>query len=201
MRQTRKQVLQALYELGEATVNDLADLVGVKPVSVRHHLNTLHADGLILLEERRQPVGRPYHVYRLSARGLQTVPRHYSQMVEVLLGEVQGVLDAQEREALAHRLATLLARRAGQDFDELPVEARMERLARLMNESNYNVRWQQAHQQLQLDSTSCPYYHAGSAVPEACHIEERMFQALVGVDVQRESCIQAGDPVCRLALG
>ncbi len=69
MQTTRRAVLIALKTRGWATVNDLADEVGIKAISVRHHLNALLADGMVQMEERRQSVGRPLHVFTLSELG------------------------------------------------------------------------------------------------------------------------------------
>src|SRR5574341_1619350 len=66
MQATRRAVLIALRNRGWATVSELADEVGIKSISVRHHLNALQADGLVEMEERRQSVGRPLHIYMLS---------------------------------------------------------------------------------------------------------------------------------------
>src|SRR5690606_974123 len=51
---TRWLVVRALRARGNATVNDLAEAVGVKPVTVRHHLTSLHAEGLVEVQEERQ---------------------------------------------------------------------------------------------------------------------------------------------------
>ena len=37
----------------EKEINELAEVVGINPISVRHHLNSLQADGLIEAEEER----------------------------------------------------------------------------------------------------------------------------------------------------
>jgi predicted ArsR family transcriptional regulator len=66
MQVTRRAVLMALRNRGWATVSELANEVGIKSISVRHHLNALQADGLVEMEERRQSVGRPLHIYMLS---------------------------------------------------------------------------------------------------------------------------------------
>jgi len=69
------------------TVNDLADLVGIKAITVRHHLNGLQADGLIAISEHRQSVGRPLHYYSLSCPIVSWGKRHVEscQIDEILI--------------------------------------------------------------------------------------------------------------------
>ncbi len=72
MSKTRQVILQALAAQGEATVAQLAEQAGVKAITVRHHLTSLDAAGLIARDSRRQPVGRPYYVFSLTAKGQMT---------------------------------------------------------------------------------------------------------------------------------
>jgi predicted ArsR family transcriptional regulator len=69
MHTTRRQILQTLKGIDRATVYDLADAVGVKAITIRHHMTALLADGLIEMEEKRQSLGRPLHMFSLSLKG------------------------------------------------------------------------------------------------------------------------------------
>src|SRR5687768_13836849 len=69
MHTTRRAILATLKTLDQASVTDLADAVGVKAITIRHHLIAMLADGLIDQEEQRQALGRPLHVYCLSDKG------------------------------------------------------------------------------------------------------------------------------------
>lgn len=69
MSRTRRVILQTLAVRGEATVVELAEQAGVKAITVRHHLTSMNAAGLITRDSRRQPVGRPCYVFSLTAKG------------------------------------------------------------------------------------------------------------------------------------
>ena len=56
---TRNRVLRSLLLNQKRTVNELAESVDINPISVRHHVTKLEAEGLILSEEERHGVGRP----------------------------------------------------------------------------------------------------------------------------------------------
>ena len=73
MHSTRLQILQAINRYGEATVKELAEAVGVKAITVRHHLTGLRADQLVEHDTQHKGVGRPLHIFRLTTAGLPYV--------------------------------------------------------------------------------------------------------------------------------
>ena len=66
MSSTREQVLQILLNRQRSTINELADAVNINPISVRHHITRLEAEGLVTSEEERHGVGRPRRIYFLT---------------------------------------------------------------------------------------------------------------------------------------
>ncbi len=53
MHDTRLHVLEAIKSQRQATVASLAETLGISPISVRHHLSSLEAEGLIQIEIER----------------------------------------------------------------------------------------------------------------------------------------------------
>ena len=68
MSSTRDRILQTLLRQPRRTINDLAEAVGINPISVRHHLTSLQVEGLVTSEEERHGVGRPRLLYALTRR-------------------------------------------------------------------------------------------------------------------------------------
>ena len=56
---TRDTILQAIKSTPQITVDGLAQAADISPVTVRHHVNALLAEGLIEAESVRRKVGRP----------------------------------------------------------------------------------------------------------------------------------------------
>ena len=57
MKSTREIILNTLLTQDEATISELADMLGINGISVRHHLINLQNEGLIVSEEQRHGVG------------------------------------------------------------------------------------------------------------------------------------------------
>ena len=51
MSSTRDNVLRTLLTRQGCTINELAEAVGINPISVRHHVTKLEAEGFVTSEE------------------------------------------------------------------------------------------------------------------------------------------------------
>ncbi len=68
MHRTRTLILDYLKEHGEATVDDLAAVLDLTSVTVRHHLDILRTEELVaepVIRHRNTP-GRPQYSYALK---------------------------------------------------------------------------------------------------------------------------------------
>jgi predicted ArsR family transcriptional regulator len=197
---TRWAVLKTLRRQGRATVSEVAAQVGVKGVTVRHHLNSLHADGLVEVDEQRQLVGRPVYVYRLSASAVQLFPQAYHILVKGLLAQIRDQLSPDEVDLLIAGLADTLAADLRRQMAGLPPDERRERLIGWLDERGLTARWQETPDGLQLVKQHCPYHTTGASYPELCAIDAALVRAALDAEVVRAACLQEGDPVCALAL-
>jgi len=85
---TRDVILRTLRSRGKCAVKELADAARISPVSVRHHLSNLQAEGLVEIEEIRHGVGRPRQVFSLTDRAMDLFPSRYFSLTHRLLGEI-----------------------------------------------------------------------------------------------------------------
>src|SRR5512136_844559 len=89
MKSTRDRILQTLLRQPRRTINELADAVGINPISVRHHLTNLQMEGLVDAQEERHGVGRPRLVYALSKEGMEHFPTRYLRLTTRLLAQMK----------------------------------------------------------------------------------------------------------------
>ena len=71
MKSTRDRILQTILHQPRRTINELAEAVDINPISARHHLTNLQAEGLVAADEERHGVGRPRLVYFLTEEGME----------------------------------------------------------------------------------------------------------------------------------
>jgi len=200
LHNTRRAVLEALRSAGMATVAELAEIVGVKAITIRHHLNALLAEGLVEAEEKRQTVGRPIYVYHLTADAENLFPQKYHQLVERLLDQVKLSLPPETVEMLIKSLATSLAEEFRMEFENLPEPDRLNRLIDLLAREGFMAKWRRTEAGVELVEYHCPYYAVGQRHPEICQIDEELIRVALKAQVAKEACLLTGDPACKFVL-
>jgi DeoR family suf operon transcriptional repressor len=200
MHSTRREVLDALTKAGRATVHQLAEATDIKPMTVRHHLTVLEADGLVTSEAKRQPVGRPYHVYSLTDKAHTLFPQYCCRLTDRLLGQLKESLPPETVQMVISALADALAGKVRHRFENLPAEKRRVYLIEVLQHEGFRAQWQQKGDRIQLVEYHCPYYLIGRHHPEVCQIGETLIRTVLGADIQKESCLVAGDAVCIFTL-
>src|SRR5215212_11448507 len=78
--ETREQILALLRRNGPMTAAELSDALGIGAVGVRQHLALLDRDGLVHITGVRRGVGRPSHLYALTANAEALFPKRYDRM-------------------------------------------------------------------------------------------------------------------------
>ena len=65
----QRQILIAVKRRGEASADDVADMLGITPSAVRQHLATLRTGGFVASRQERGRPGRPADLYHSTELG------------------------------------------------------------------------------------------------------------------------------------
>jgi predicted ArsR family transcriptional regulator len=184
------------------TVNELAEAVGINPISVRHHVNKLEAEGLIQTEEERHGVGRPRLVYHLTEKGMEQFPQRYLQLTIRLLEQMKANLPANQVDAIFQDLAEDIAGDFTQNMNlsELTLEERLELLEDALTAEGFTVNLQEEDDNYYLIEASCPYHHVGEDHPEICVMDQQLIAHFISSPPERVECILDGDSHCRYQI-
>ena len=198
MSTTRDKVLKTLLTRQRCTINDLAEAVGINPISVRHHVNKLEATGLVASEEERHGVGRPRLVYFLTEKGMEKFPSRYLKLTVRLLQQLKETLPAAMVGELFSQMADDLAAdyTAEMNLAELPMEERLDLVKDLLSAEGFNMEWEQKADSYHIREVSCPYLHVGQSHPEVCVVDETLISNMLGVPIEKVKCILQGDSLC-----
>lgn len=200
MEGTRWAILNALKVWGRATVNDLADSAGVKPITVRHHLKTLSAEGLIVTESERQQVGRPHHIYSLTEKAQSLFPHKYHMLVERLLKQIKGALPPGMVETFLDQIGMAIAQEIGPELEHLSLEERLAAVSQILSSEGYMARWERDDDAIRVIEHHCPYYLISRDHPEICRIGETLMRTVLNADVSKDSCLVDGDECCTFLI-
>jgi len=196
MKSTRERILQTLLSHPRSTINDLAEAVNINAISVRHHLTSLQADGLVAADEERHGVGRPRLVYFLTEKGLERFPTKYFQLTNRLLDQLKENLPAPVVENLFTQMATGLAAGYAQQVEHLPIEQKLELVKTLLASEGFSVEWEKQGENYAIHEVTCPYYHVGQSHPEVCTVDQTIISTVLSIPAEKIKCIMHGDMHC-----
>lgn len=194
---TREKIMNMLKTDGELSAKAMSEQLGITLMAVRRHLNTLERDHLIESDTVRQPMGRPMSVYRLTPGADDYFPKKYHAVALELLAE----LAHDSGEDKVNRLFDLRQRSL---FDQYESRLRGKDLADkvallsdIQNESGYMADWDKiSENEFVLTEYNCPIARIANQYNHACACELRLFEDLLGAEVERTSCLASGDRKC-----
>jgi len=198
MTGTRDLVLRTLLTQPRCTITDLAEKVGISPISVRHHIANLEADGLINCEDERHGVGRPRQVFFLTETGIEQFPTRYVRLTVRLLEHLKETMPEAMINKLFAQMAEDLARDLsnGTELKNLSMKERLNLVKDLLRREGFNIEWEQLEGGYQIHEASCPYYYIGQNHPEVCAVDQVLISTVLSVPAEKVKCILNGDSNC-----
>jgi predicted ArsR family transcriptional regulator len=202
MQDTRKHILDILKDRGQATVEDIVELLrqrfdqAITAVTVRHHLSVLQQQELIsepVLRHRSSP-GRPQHIYRLSDKAQDIFPNNYRRLVSHLISEMREQLPGEGVNVIFEGVAVQMAADAG--IPSLPLSERMDAIILYLNEQGYEASWETHTDGVLIHTRNCPYHHISNRDDTLCKMDFQLIAALVGAVPRRVGRMAEGDAYC-----
>jgi predicted ArsR family transcriptional regulator len=200
--ETQRKLVEILKRRGPAALADLEASLHLARETLRDHLKSLAAQGLVeRAGSRRDGPGRPQVLYRLSLAGEAIFPRREGEV----LGELATFLiEAGQRELLEQFFAAradgkrerLLGRVAG-----LAGSERLAEVAQILSEEGFLAEIETTTQeQPVLRLCHCPLRHLVDVTHLPCRAELELVRELLGSDLERTAFMPHGDASCSYQL-
>ena len=196
MKSTRDRILQSLLRRPRSTINELAEAVGINPISVRHHLTNLQMEGLVEAQEERHGVGRPRLVYVLTEEGMERFPTRYLRLTTRLLAQMKETMSGPMVTKLFSQVAEDLAAEYTQQLKGLSMEERLDTVKELLAEEGFTVEWEKSKDGYRIHEITCPYYQIGQNHPEVCTVDQTLISKMLAVPANKVECILDGNAHC-----
>jgi DeoR family suf operon transcriptional repressor len=198
---TKERIFQTLRSQGQMTVSELANAVQITPIAIRHHLASLHAEGMVEVREERHGVGRPRQVYKLTPSAMDRNTSRYYQFTDLLLGQLKEHLSPEMVNQLLLEVAFSMAGLWKAELDSLPLPRRLDRLVELLTHEGFVARVESAGPgRFCLTELACPYSRISLSHPEVCTLDASMISRALGTEVERTSCIRTGSNSCSYSI-
>jgi DeoR family suf operon transcriptional repressor len=196
MKSTREHILQALLRQPRRTITELAEAVGINPISVRHHLSNLQVEGLVSFEEERHGVGRPRLVYTLTEAGMEKFPTRYLRLTTRLLAQMKESMPGPVVTKLFSQVAEGLANEYADQVSGLGMEDRLEFVKSMLAEEGFTVEWERQGDEYHIHEISCPYYQIGMKHPEVCTVDQALISRMLALPAEKVQCVLNGRAQC-----
>ncbi|HXI82423.1 MAG TPA: winged helix-turn-helix transcriptional regulator [Verrucomicrobiae bacterium] len=198
----RREILVRLRREGPASPDQLATAIGASRTGVLQQLRALEGTGFVSRQTVRHGVGRPRHLYDITAEAQELFPTNYGGLAAGLVSAINAV----GGDALVEQVFIARRRQIGdrvrRELDDrigaaAPLAERVRALAVIQDEQGYL-----ADALLGTDGTirlrehNCAILDVARGESAACEAELEMFREVLGADVVRETHIASGDRCC-----
>lgn len=198
---TRQHILQLLRRNGQMTALELSQELNIGAVGVRQHLALLERDGLVEVSGVRRSVGRPSHLYMLTAEAEQHFPKQYEKFALEVLSHIgdEGGKEAVDQIFCARRKSlarTYAPRLVGKSRAEKVAE-----LTRILAEQGYMCEYEQLEDgSFLLVEHNCPIDCIARQHMQSCEQELLLYEELLEVKIERDTTIATGGQCCRYRI-
>lgn len=172
----------------------------MSPVSVRHHLSNLQAEGLVSVEEVRHGVGRPHHAFSLTEKSMELFPTRYYRLTNRLIDELKVSLSDDRVDELFEGVAERMAEQFSGQLSGLPLEKRLTKLVDLLKSEGFDAQLEREGDQLLIHELSCPFVHVGQEHSEVCILDQALIAQALSLPVERVTWLLKGDLHCTYAV-
>lgn len=193
--------LSELHRLGQGTIQEIGQEIGVTATAIRQRLTRLQAQGLVERDLVRVGRGRPHHVYRVTEKGVRHLGDNYGDLALIMWREIQKITDGSLRETLTNQIRTALVARLGL-VNGATIHERLHRLRDNLVERGYDVEVQSRDDALPiLRENACPYQELADSDRSICHLEQEVFEQVLGTSVKLSQCCLDGHQCCEFEAG
>ncbi len=196
MKSTKERILHSLLKHPGSTITELAEAVGINPISVRHHLTNLQVEGLVEAQEERHGVGRPRLTYSLTEHGIERFPTRYLRLTSRLLDQLKSTLPKPMVSKLFSEMAVSLAEEYADQLQGLSLEERLDLIRDLLAEEGFTVEWEKGEGEYRIHEITCPYLQIGQNHPEVCTVDQTLISKMLAVPAEKVQCILDGNAHC-----
>jgi len=196
----RKQLMRYLLRnKSGASIDELAQAIGVTRTAVRQHLASLIRDRLVASGAARASGGRPQQLFLLTDAGKEAFPRHYSWFAQLL---VEEITNEHGPAGLRNRLGRIASAVVTQLQQQHPTHnagnlEKIETLVTVMDELGYDARMGRPMDGPTIEADNCVFHELAMTHPEVCHFDLALLSGYTGNKVELHECMSRGGRVCR----
>ena len=205
---TRHLIVTLLQEKGGASVNELAQELGLAAATVRRHLEILQRDRLVAFDEVRKSTGRPLYSYFLTDAGQEKLPKGYDRLLSLLLRKLSDLTPEELQDRNGSDLLETLFVRLGEEFiapyqESLSdssngdgLDKRLATLMRVLTEGDFRPQMEVLEDGVRIKLNNCPFRSVSKENGAVCLYDQTLISGLLHAPVHNEQSIRNGAVSC-----
>ncbi|MEW6585601.1 MAG: metalloregulator ArsR/SmtB family transcription factor [Nitrospirota bacterium] len=198
---TRERILLLLKRRGNMSIDDLSRELSITSMGIRQHLLSLERKGLIDFMTKRQGIGRPAFLYKLTQKADELFPKRYCEFVVDMLKDIEKNEGLDKvNDIFKWRKNRLMKEMKDALSDKKTFQDRVTGLRDVLESKGYYVDLSSVDGNYVLKQFNCPIARLASEYREACQFELQMYRDILGKDVNREECLAEGSPSCTYVI-
>jgi predicted ArsR family transcriptional regulator len=198
---TREKIILLLKKRGPMAIDELSKELSITSMGIRQHLLSLERRGLIEYMTKRQGIGRPAFLYKLTAKADDLFPKEYDKFMVNLFHDIEKN-DGREKidEILKWRRNRIVRDAREVLADKKSIGEKIYALRDILEADGYFPEISESNTHYILKLFNCPIFKLASEYKEVCRHDLQMFREMIGKDLIREGCINSGNPSCTYTL-
>lgn len=200
---SRLEILAIIHKQGSASIDQIAQEIGLAPGTVRRHLDILQRDRLVSFERARKKAGRPEFVYFLTEEGHESGYREYPKLLTLLLDELTTLTPTELVDKGGEELLRFLIGRISDQVSrpymepgQLPQEVRVAKLKQALTDGGFSPEVTQGDRQVEIRLCNCPFRAVALCQKLVCHFDHGLIANILGVEPVCQYTIHDGNNTC-----
>jgi predicted ArsR family transcriptional regulator len=198
---TREKIILLLKRKGPTSIDDLSRELDITSMGIRQHLLSLERRGLINYITKRQGIGRPAFLYKLTEKADELFPKMYDKFLVNLFKDIEKHEGRDKVDEIFKWRKTRLLRDAREALaDKKTMIEKINGLKERLDFEGYLSELSDTNNHYNLKLYNCPVFKLANEFREMCRHDLQMFRDLLGKEVSREACITEGNPSCSYTI-
>jgi predicted ArsR family transcriptional regulator len=198
---TREKILMLLKKQGPMPIDELSKELNITSMGIRQHLLFLERRGLIDYVTKKQGIGRPAFLYKLTDKAEELFPKAYQTFILEALRDIKKN-DGPDKvdDIFKWRKNRLFKDIKDALSDQKTLEEKIFGFRDILESKGYIVELNDNNEHYTLKQFNCPIYKVAFEFKEACKYELQFYKELMGKEVDRQECISMGDISCTYSI-
>jgi predicted ArsR family transcriptional regulator len=193
---TREKIILLLKRRGPLSIDDLSSELNITSMGIRQHLLSLEKKGLIDYIAKRQGIGRPAFLYRLTEKSEAMFPKAYDKFIIDLFMDIENHEGEDKISEIFKWYRIRFIKEAKDYIGYRKGQDKLHGMKDYLESQGYYAEISDLNNHYDLRLHNCPISRLATAYHEACRSHLQIFREVFGREVNREECIIEGHISC-----